>query len=644
MRFRFRSAAMALAVVIGGVAPSWGQTDPRIDPKTGQDRGVYPPDVLFEFQHVRLDIEIPDMSRAQFTAKETLTIAPLGWARSALTLDAGPGLTISAVSLNGVPVAFTKGRHTLDIEFGRSLSLGERGTVVIDYTAEKPGGGGAGMTFSPDDMDTPELDPMCHTQGQPESNHLWLPIHDFPNARMTSEIVATVPGGFRAVSNGRLVSIGRHTDGRSTFHWLQDKPHASYLITLIVGKFDVIDVGGQNSARPGLWLPVYGPLGSADILRRNFGNTADMVAYFEKLFDEPYPWDKYANVICRDFSAGAMENTSCTTFAAFGATGPRSMVEGTNAHELVHQWFGDLCGYKSWEHLWLGEGWATFGEALWAEHKRGKIGYQRAIMGDAAQARIASRRGFPSVRGRIVNNVYRDPDSRFDPAVVYAKGGWFLHTLRMDLGDDVFWAGVRRYVHTRRFEQNETDDFRRCMEQESGRSLEKYFQQFAYRPDLPRLQVDLAWDEADSSLKISVEQTQKISEESPAFAFSLPVLIDLGEGRTTTVSVDVSETMTTASFTLAQRPNKVIVDPDLSVMCESKIRTPLAPGISWWIDQVMTGPTLFARVQAAESLREAARMAIQEFASTLEVEPGSLPDALADARQLLVEPASREIP
>jgi aminopeptidase N len=601
------SVATAAILMLAPASPAQ-RDDPRIDPATGQDQRVWPPDPLFDYQHLRLDITIPDMAKPQFSARQTLRLAPVGAPRSSLRLRAGKGLAISSVSLGQQPLDFSHADEVLTITLPRPMPPAQSFTLAIDYTANRPGGGGKGMTFSRDDPNTPEFDPMLHTQGQPETNHLWFPIHDFPNVRLTSEIVATVPEGFQAVSNGRLLSTrSRRPAGGSgtvTYHWLQDKPHAPYLIVLCVGRFDVVNVGGRDTARPGLWLPVYGPLGSADVLRRNFANTPDMIAHFERLFDEPFPWDKYANVVCRNFAAGAMENTSCTTFAPFAATAGPGAVAGVNAHELVHQWFGDLVGYKGWEHVWLGEGWATYGEALWAERARSAASYQRAVAGNASMARLASRASFPQVGGTLVTSLYGNPDSRFNPAVAYAKGGWFLHTLRKRLGDDAFFKGVALYLDRHRMQQVETDDFRRALEDASGLSLEREFHQFTLRPGLPRLRFDLDWDEQAGALGVTAEQIQPIDADNPAFAVSVPILADLGDGESRTLRLDTDARLASAVFPLPRKPAKVVVDPDLTVMGELRIRQNLDQPAAWWLDQLRHGPTEFARLQAAEHLAE----------------------------------------
>lgn len=629
-------------------APAKPALDPRLSTETGRDARVWPPDLLFDHRHIRLELDVPDMTEAKFNGVATLTMAAIARPRSVLTLDAGKGLTISRATVDGRPATFTHDRDAakLTVTFDRPAEPNREITVILVYTADRPGGGGNGLTWSRDDSRTPEFDPMFHAQGQPEHNHLWFPCHDFPNDRITSEVVITVPAPYEAVSNGVLVSVTSDPDaavpapanppkapasdsedhpsdalpvligateanvtGTTTYHWRQDKPHASYLITLVVGRFDKVELSGPGTPLPNLSMPVYGAIGSGEALREIFGNTPEMVQHFAELFDYPYPWDQYSQIMCRNFSAGAMENTSASTFNAALVRGRRGSQDEIIAHELVHQWFGDLVGYRSWEHLWLGEGWATLGEALWAEHKRGEDAYQDAILQNfGAERSISGRRYWPR-NAPMVSNRYRNPDSRFISGDnVYQKGGAVLHMLRMRLGERDFWSGVRLYLKRHAFEQVETDQFRLCMEEVSGQSLERFFDQWCKRPGHPNLEVDYTWTPRDptatagpGSLTVTAEQIQRIDADNPAYAFQLPVYAQFADDVGAAgeyVYLLCDSRVTTMTFDLPHRPKSMSIDPYLTVLCRKRVRTSLEAAA----DQLRRGPTFASRVQAADDL------------------------------------------
>lgn len=599
---------------------------------------------------MRLEVTIPDMARHEFRGRETLTVQPIARARDVITLDAGKGLTFSTITVNGQPAQFEhdKAAAKLRIQLGRAYTPDDKIVLVMTYDAVKPGGGGSGLTWSRDDRRTPELDYMMHVQGEPQNNHLWYPCHDFPNDRLSTELLITVPEPYEAVSNGALVSVTRTplppdatpsaptsaptqptTDNKDdadapplaeaparfsrTFHWKQDLPHVNYLVTMVVSRFDIVNVGGPKSERPGLWMPVYGPLGSGEAIRQTFANTPAMIAHFEELFGVPYPWDKYAQVLCRDFSAGAMENTGTVTFNSAFGRGRRGSQDGIIAHELVHHWFGDLVTCKSWEHLWLNEGWATLGEALWAEKVRGHDGYQAAILRNVESELLTSRRRTLPMDNAMVSHRYRNPDQRFTAADnVYQKGGVVLHMLRERLGDKTFWAGTQLYLKRHGLNQAETDDFRIAMEEVSGQSLERFFDQWCRRPGHPSLDIDYTWTPASAdqtadgpgTLAITVEQTQTIDADNPAYAFTLPVYITSagadGHDAGRYVYVVTDEESVTNRFELSARPKDLDIDPYLTVLARTRVRQPLETTLR----QTQPGHTLYTRVRAIRKLAE----------------------------------------
>lgn len=617
--------------------------DPRFDSETGRDRRVWPTDPVFQHHQFTLELVMPDMTKPEFSATATLVLSPIAEQQTTVVLDAGPGLTFSTVRVDGVNTTF---RHdgeaqTITIDLPRPVPPGRKVTLVMSYTANKPGGRGSGLTLSGDDRRTPEVDPMLHTQGEPQSNHKWFPCHDFPNLRVPTEIIATVPEPFEAISNGKLLSVTRRSyaslglvppepvvpsssDSKSpqpaepspthlrTFHWRQELPHPYYLVCLVVGRFGVANLGGPESSMPGLPIQVYGPLGSEEQLRRAFANTPEMIAYFSKLFDYPYPWDKYTQVLCRDFTAGAMENTSIVTFnASLARGGGRSgTIDEIIAHELVHHWFGDLVTCKSWEHLWLNEGWASMGEALWAEKVRGDDGYQATMLQFVRRERASSSGRTTPKRAGMVSNLYRNPDSRFTSGDnVYSKGAVVLHMLRMRLGDEMFFAGARNYLKRHAFGHVETDDFRLALEEVSGQSLERFFTQWCARPGHPSLEIDLDFVPADAkqeqksehepgSLTVTLEQTQTIDADNPAFAFVLPIWVRFNENDGQYVYISTDQRTVTQTFTLPRRPVDVEVDPNLTVLCRSKVRQPLVAA-RW---QAEHGSTFAARQLALDQL------------------------------------------
>ncbi len=590
------TAAFVLAIV-GGVAPvAWGQGGGeggslRFEEETGRSLANYLPHRDFDHTHMLLELDFADFEHeAAAVCRCHLTMTPIGSPREAVRLDA-EGMTISGVSLEGEgELSFVHEGSELRVPLPRAVEPGESITLVIEYTLGqeqlKPDGEALSWsppTRSPDNAS--EEVPMLHSQGEPEYAKRWFPCFDHPNERLATELVVTVHDGFEVVSNGRLVSKEGVGEGRTRWHWDQELPHAPYLVSLVIGKFDVVEVAGPDSAMPGVPMPVYGPVGSAEKIRSGFANTPAMVAYFGVLFDEPYPWAKYSQAIVRDFAAGAMENTSATTFFPFAAAAEGGTLDDIISHELVHQWFGDLVTCKDWEHLWLQEGWATFGEALWSEHQArvealaggespeeadaaARRAYLRGMRNNFRQASRGAGRTSAPEDAALASKLYRNPEHVFMKANnPYSRGACVLHMLRERLGDRVFWAGVHLYLDRCKFSAAETDDFRKCMEEVSGESLERFFDQWVYRAGSARVEVELAWEarserfEGPGTLTVTLRQAQEINADNPAYAMVVPLYLKFEEGGGEYLYIETDEREVVRSYDLARPPADTVIDP-----------------------------------------------------------------------------------
>jgi aminopeptidase N len=578
--------------------------DPRIDSK-GRLIATWPKDRLFDHIHMILDLTIPDIDKPHLEAVETLAVSPLGVARQGITLDCD-GPVVSSVTLDGQACKFSQDERKLKVDFPRTLKVGEKADLVIRYGLEFDHGGGQGLTFSPgksDGSNPTTQSTQIHAQGEAELNSRWFPCLDHPSEKLTTELIVTVEDGYEVVSNGHRVSKTVEKDGKVRWHWSQDKPHSYYLVTLAIAKFGVVELGGPDSARPGLPITVYTPVGTEENVKESYGNTPEMIAYFEKLFGTTYAWDKYAQVLVRDFAAGGMENTSCTLMTVGTSRVKDRSQDSLISHELGHQWFGDLVTCRSWDHLWLNEGWATYCEALWDEHKGAKESPEKAKT--AYQRHFRHRRGGGALSApetaAIVSNRFKNPDSVFMKADnPYGKGGAILNMLRCRLGDDVFWKGVREYLDRYRFATAETDDFRRVMEEVSGESLERFFSQWFDRPGKPQLEVDLNWDEKAAELSIAVEQSQTIDGYNPAYAFTVPVYIELPDKTSRWVYIDMDTRTASATVKLADKPSQVSVDPNNTIYCGLGMRKEL----SMWIEEAGHGPSETARLDAVDYLKD----------------------------------------
>lgn len=584
------------------------------DEESGRSSLNYPPHRFADHLHMKLEVRIPDMNTPRLEGKATLTVAALGMPLPELTLDCGPDsiMKITGVSLAGGSTTrnagYTHEGEELRVTIDPPAPVGERFDIVITYTLTDPT---EGITWTPESPAWPGRPAQLHTQGQPESNHYWFPCHDFPNERLTTEIIATVPSGYTVVSNGALHSrspSAASAPGEETFHWVQDKEHVNYLVTMVVGKFDAVQLG--DSSFP---MTVYAPLGQGKNVKQTYGRTGAMVRAFSAFIDEAYPWAKYDQIIAHNFGAGGMENTSATTMYDTAVLDDTALLDGDLdgliAHELAHQWFGDFMTCNSWEHLWLNEGFATYFSHLWFEERDGKDAYFSGMYGTQRSVAARDQANAP-YQPAMCSKEYAHPWEAFGRAAnPYSKGASILHMLRMQVGDDLFKKSVRDYVDSVKGKTVETDDLRYAFERVTGRSFDRFFRQWCYRPGVPNVNVDLAWDSSSSSLNVTLKQTQNIDGYNPAFFFTMPIWVlepgSAKEGRWLEVSMDARET--SQSFKLNGEPTVVAVNPNLAVLAEVNVNQ----SADRWIAQMKDSPTVAAKMQAVDALRTLAQNAGQ---------------------------------
>lgn len=576
-------------------APAAGaaQQAGAFDPATGSDHRNFPRDPLVRYLGMQLDIRIPDLSVREFSAVQRLTVEPIGVPVTALTLDA-EGLAIAGVTVNGAPAEWAHDGRRLGIRFAAPLPAAPT-IIETTYRCEAPR---RGMTFSPA---TPEIPGVAaaraaelHTQGQPESNRHWFPIHDSPNVRLPTELTVRVPKGVVASGNGALVRHETSEEGE-LWQWRQEKPHAPYLVSLVAGGFERVELPSPRSGVPmAIWLEP----GRAEDARATYANTDAMIALLEERLGVPYPWARYDQLVVRNFGAGGMENTSATTMhpsaVLDGVARAEGDLDGLISHELCHQWTGDLVTCRSWEHIWLNEGWATYGTALWMEERDGDDGYYDSMLGNS---RVAAR-DTPEAPEAMCSPVWTNPGETFGrPANPYPKGASILHMLRRMLGDEVFFRGVHLYMQRHAGGLVETSDFRYAMEEASGLGLEWFFDQWCDRPGSPRVKATLAYDAATRTLTVKAEQTQKMDARTPALRISLPVWVRTAGGERV-VPLEMRERTAEGQTVLDGPPHAAWVDPWLDALKTIEVDQPEG----WTLATLREGPTVAARRQALAAL------------------------------------------
>jgi aminopeptidase N len=410
-------------------------------------------------------------------------------------------------------------------------------------------------------MGYPASDMQVWTQGEAELHRYWFPCYDYPNERFTTEVRCHAPEGMQVFSNGILAGKSQDANGLQVWHWKQEKPHVNYLIALAAGYFHTL-----TQEADGIPLTMSVPPSLTNTAEWAFRDTADIMRFFNSEIGLRYPWAKYAQVYCHDFVAGGMENTSCTLLAASELFTPAvedmESVEGLDAHELAHQWFGDLVTCRDWSHLWLNEGFASYYPMLYAQKKHGaqEMHFQ---LWRAAQRVITSNDKRP-----IVWKDYGDPMQQFDSRA-YPKGAWVLHMLRSQLGPELFRTAIRTYLETHQNGIATTDDLQDVLENVSGRSFDQFFDQWIHHGGVPEVKVDYHWLAEQKQAKLTIRQKQKISPEVPLFRFPLPVrFFDQKQPQGQDFHIIVSKEEEDFYFPLPAQPELVSIDPEFTVLAK----------------------------------------------------------------------------
>lgn len=515
------------------------------------DQPHYARDRLVDVRHIKLEIAIdPAARRIEGTAHTTF--APINDGLPHVEFDAVE-MEITGVQVGGRRARYTYDGQRLRIELGGRRKAGEELTTSVSYRAQPR----RGLYFVGPDEGYPDKPVHVWSQGQDEDSRHWFPCFDFPNELATSEVIVTVPKPLIAVSNGELRSVRERGTAR-TYHWFQAVPHVAYLTSVAVGDFAEI-----TQQVDGVPVQYYVTKGREADARRALGRTPRMVRFFSERTGVPYPYAKYAQVFVADFIFGGMENVSATTLTENilhdrrAAPDVADQADSLVAHELAHQWFGDLLTCRDWAHGWLNEGFATYFDALFVEHDKGVDAFRYEMR---QNAEIYLRDDKQRYRRPIVDNVYHEPIDLFDRQF-YEKGSWVLHMLRFELGDDLFWKAIRHYVAKHRGTSVTTPDFQRAIEEATGRNLDAFFDQWVYGAGHPELTVSYAWDEDAKQAKLTVKQTQS-TEHKTAEVFRTPVGVDFTVGRRTeSFRVRLTEREQSFYFPLPERPKLVRFDP-----------------------------------------------------------------------------------
>lgn len=517
---------------------------------------------IHDLVHTKLKVAF-DFTKSQMQGEAWITAKAHFYPIQNFTLDA-KAMLIHKVSLANIPLDYNYNGKELIIDLGKVYKKGEEFTVYISYTARpeevKQEGSSAisaakGLYFiDPKDTD-PEKPTQIWTQGETEASSCWFPTIDTPFQKTTQEIYITVPSRFTTLSNGILKSQINNEDETRTDYWQMNQPHAPYLFFMGIGEFRVIKDTWNDLA-----VNYYVESEYQEEAQAIFGNTPEMIQFFSDTFGVAYPWQKYSQMVARDFVSGAMENTTATlhnesAYQKKGQLVDENTWEDIISHELSHHWFGNLVTAESWSNIALNESFATYSSYLWRAYKYGK---------DHADAKLYEYKTSYTQADLFDKNLvrfhYESREDIFD-AVSYQKGATILHMLRNFLGDEAFFLGLKNYLIKYQFKDAEVHELRIVLEEVSGKDLNPFFNQWFFGNGHPKLHISYEFDELFKSLSVTVKQAEKV--------FDFPLTIAVYEsGIVANHQIQVNQKEQTFSFPFTKKPNLILVNANRTLLCE----------------------------------------------------------------------------
>ncbi|SKB15032.1 Peptidase M1 membrane alanine aminopeptidase [Planktothrix sp. PCC 11201] len=531
-------------------------------------RPHYNPDRPGQVEHIFLDLVL-DIPNQSFQGTCTIHLNPIKNGIETLTLDA-VNLEIKDIKIEQNQQEFDYDGEQLQIYLQQPTTVNQLIKIVINYSVTNPQ---RGLYFISPNKDYPDKPIQVWTQGEDEDSRFWFPCFDYPGQLATSEIRVQVPKQYLAISNGELINT--ETKGKTKiYHWSQKQVHPTYLMTLAVGDF--AEIKDEWNGIPVLY---YVEKNRQEDALRSMGKTPKMIGFFSEYFGYSYPYPKYAQVCVDDFIFGGMENTSTTLLTDRCLLDERATLDNRNteslvAHELAHQWFGDLVVIKHWSHAWIKEGMATYTEVLWTEQEYGKD--------DAAYYRLNQARNYFSedssrYRRPIVTHIYREAIELYDRHL-YEKGACVYHLIRTELGDELFKKAIQTFVQDNAHQTVETVDLLRALEKSTGANLLPLFDQYVFRGGHPDYKVSYSWDNHNKLAKITIKQNQATDSDklSETNLFDLKIPIGFGykpekkspdtEVKLKTFTVQVHEKEQTFYFPLEEKPAFISFDVNNNIL------------------------------------------------------------------------------
>ena len=547
--------------------------------------------------NTRLDLSF-DWDSAYVHGKATIQAKPYFYATDQLLLNAN-GFRINNVSLvnsyDKKPLLYTYDGKILSITLDKVYNNDQNYTVLIDYVAmpnklkigeDISSSGDRGMYFINLDGKEKNKPKQIWTQGETECNSNWFPTINDTQEKMTQELNITVPNDFVSLSNGTLEFSTLNGDGTRTDSWRQEQVHSTYLTMLAVGNFTITKDKWRNKEVNYYTEPAY-----ASTAKLVFGNTPQMMEFFSVKLGVDYPWDKYSQIVVRDFVSGAMENTSATVFYEGLNMSEGQYIDQNQddiiSHELFHHWFGDLVTAESWANLPLNESFATYAEYLWDEFKNGRD--QADFKGFQDMSIYIGNKSKDNVD--VIRFDYADREHMFDE-ISYQKGGRIIHMLRKTVGDAAFFKALNLYLTRNAYKSAEIHDLRLVFEEVTGTDMNWFFNQWFLSSGHPVLDIQNAFDPERKEVSVTIRQNQDLSKTP---LYRIPLAIDIYfNGKVERKEIVLDKQKQSFIFPVAALPDLVNVDAEKYILAEkSEVKT-----LQQYIFQYEHAPLFMDRLEA----------------------------------------------
>jgi aminopeptidase N len=457
--------------------------------------------------------------------------------------DQGKGMVVENVKVNGSETGFRQQNDSLFIYFN-CVKPNRSATVDIEYF----GIPSDGLIISENKFG----ERTFFSDNWPDHAHNWLPCIDHPYDKATVEFKVSAPDYYQVIASGDMIEEINLDNQNKLTHWQSEEPLSTKVMAIGVARFAVDTVENNLNIPVSTW--VY-PLNAAEGFT-DYMNATEPLSFFITHI-APYPFSKLANVQSTT-EFGGMENAGNIFYRENLVTGNQRQ-EGTIVHEIAHQWFGNSVSERSWYHLWLSEGFATYLTDLYYEYKYGRDVFKsRMIRERNLVIRYSKRNKSPVIDTTVtVDMTLLNPNT-------YEKGGWFLHMLRKELGDELFWQCIVTFYEKYKYSNALTVDFQNIVDSLSGKNMNLFFEQWLSIPGHPLL--DISWYQKRKNVCVKIEQLQK------SFIFDFPLDLEFvsKDGSMNTVTVHVNKVLETYSFPVESTIENIVPDPDVWLLYEGK--------------------------------------------------------------------------